>query len=153
VSKRKVVPCASNYLYEKFSEFWTSRRSPIQISKGGCLKIFINKKQRGAACQTQWLLKRRPAAGLTCAPTARPCAGALQRTSATCAAPCTHMHCACCSGGLLPHNGSSHRLTAPFLYVPCRHRPSLPPLRWPPSTAASGAPLAPLTPPVASPEL
>jgi hypothetical protein len=97
VPNRKVVPCVSNYPYAKFGECWTSRWSPIRISKCRCLKILINKKNAGPACQTQWPLKWRPVAGLTRvrqllihAPVDR----ALLRTMATCAAPCALIHCA-----------------------------------------------------------
>jgi hypothetical protein len=64
VPKKKVVPYVSSYGYETFGEIWTSRRSPIQISKYGCLKILINKKIPEPTCQFQALLKRRPDAGV-----------------------------------------------------------------------------------------
>jgi hypothetical protein len=64
VPKRKVVPSVSIYIYEKFGEIWTSGRSPIRISKCGCLKILINTKMLGPTCQSQAPLKRRPDAGI-----------------------------------------------------------------------------------------
>jgi hypothetical protein len=80
VAKRKVVPCVSNYPYEKFGEIWTSGRSPIQISKCGCLKILINKKMSGPTCQSQAPLKRRLVTGVIAAqPLPPPRAGAVDR--------------------------------------------------------------------------
>jgi hypothetical protein len=64
VPKRKVVPYISNYPYETFGKIWTSERSPIQISKCGCLKILINKKMPGPTCQSQAPLKKGPDAGV-----------------------------------------------------------------------------------------
>jgi hypothetical protein len=57
----------------------------------------INKKTLGPACQTRWPLKRRPVAGLTRVSQLLghvPVAQALPRTSATCVAPCSLIHCA-----------------------------------------------------------
>jgi hypothetical protein len=60
VLKRKVIPSVSNYPYERVGEIWTSRRSPIRISKCGCLKILLNKKMMGPTCQSQAPLKTAP---------------------------------------------------------------------------------------------
>jgi hypothetical protein len=63
VLTRKVVTCVSNYLYAKFGEFWTSRRSLIWISNFGRLKILKIRKRPDPTCHLRQLLKRlRPVA-------------------------------------------------------------------------------------------
>jgi hypothetical protein len=70
--KSKVASCVPSYQLAKFGKIWTSGKSPIRISKCGCLKILINQKNcRGPLVS----LRHHRVAGLMRVTAAQPRAG------------------------------------------------------------------------------
>jgi hypothetical protein len=140
VPKRKVVPCISNYPYEKFGKISTLGRSPIQISKCGCLKILRNKKMPGPHAS----LRRRLNGTRMLASRARHSCSAAAATSrqrcrpaATSAPRATHAAAARASS---PHAvGSKEKSFSPLPAIAAEHPPTL--LCLLPSASAPSSPL------------
>jgi hypothetical protein len=102
VPKMKLVSCVFRYPYEKIGKIWTSGRSPIGISKCGCLKILINKKMSGPlfslwcrlnSAQTLASRARNSCSATTSRRCCRPAATSAPCATYAAAAPCVISSC------------------------------------------------------------